>query len=73
LAFSIDNNAEKLKGYLLARGYLEPDEPTVISQLSGGISCDVFKVESSKGAVVFKQALAKLRVKDDWFIDPERS
>ena len=73
MAFSIDNNAEKLKGYLLAQGYLQPDEPVVISQLGGGISCDVFKVESSKGAVVFKQALAKLRVKDDWFINPERS
>lgn len=71
--FFIDNSADKLKDYLLDRGYLKPDEPTVITQLGGGISCDVFKVESSKGSVVFKQALAKLRVNDDWFIDPERS
>ena len=31
------------------------------------------KVESSRRTAVFKQALAKLRVKEDWFIDPERS
>lgn len=73
MAFSIDNSAEKLRDYLLAQGYLESDEPAVITQLGGGVSNDVFKVESSRGAVVFKQALAKLRVKDDWFIDPERS
>lgn len=71
--FSIDNSADKLKEYLLVRGYLEPDETAVITQLGGGVSNDVFKVESSRGEVVFKQALAKLRVKDDWFISPERA
>ncbi len=71
--FCIDNNAEKLKQYLLTRGYLKPEEPAVITQLGGGVSNDVFKVESSRGAAVFKQALAKLRVKDDWFISPERA
>lgn len=71
--FFIDNSAGKLRDYLLAQGYLAPDETAVITQLGGGVSNDVFKVESSKGAVVFKQALAKLRVKDDWFVSPERA
>lgn len=71
--FCIDNSPERLRHYLLARGYLKPGESAVITQLGGGVSNDVFKVESSKGSAVFKQALAKLRVKDDWFISPERS
>jgi len=44
-----------------AIGYLKPKETAVITKLGGGVSNGVFKVESSKGAVVFEQALAKRR------------
>ena len=42
-------------------GYLKPKETAVITKLGGGVSNGVFEVESSKGAVVFEQALAKRR------------
>ena len=71
--FRIEGSPERLRQYLLRRGYLRPDEPAVITQLGGGVSNEVMKVESSRRTAVFKQALAKLRVKEDWFIDPERS
>ena len=71
--FRIEGSPERLRQYLLRRGYLRPDEPAVITQLCGGVSNEVMKVESSRRTAVFKQALAKLRVKEDWFIDPERS
>ena len=71
--FRIEGSPERLRQYLLRRGYLRPDESAVITQLGGGVSNEVMKVESSRRTAVFKQALAKLRVKEDWFIDPERS
>ena len=43
------------------------------TRLAGGVSCDVWKVERpGQSALVVKQALAKLRVKADWFAPPER-
>lgn len=41
--------------------------------LAGGVSCKTVRVELSDGrAWVLKQALAKLRVRADWFSDPVR-
>lgn len=40
--------------------------------LGGGVSNLVVKVETSKGTWVVKQALGKLRVKDEWVADPTR-
>src|SRR3569833_2615539 len=43
------------------------------ASLSGGVSCDVWKVERpQEKTLVVKRALAKLRVKADWFAPPER-
>lgn len=41
--------------------------------LSGGVSCDIFLVQSGAKKLVVKQALAKLRVKDDWYADVSRN
>jgi 5-methylthioribose kinase len=71
--FTIDNDANKLREYLEQIGYLETNEDATIVALGGGVSNDVFRVVSQRGAIVVKQALHKLRVKDDWFIDPERA
>ena len=71
--FRIEGSTDRLRQYLLRQGYLKPGEPAVITQLGGGVSNEVVKVVSSERTAVFKQALAKLRVKEDWFIDPERS
>ncbi|MCC6354924.1 MAG: phosphotransferase [Verrucomicrobiae bacterium] len=41
--------------------------------LSGGVSCDIWLLEEGASRVVVKQALPKLRVKDDWFADVGRN
>jgi aminoglycoside phosphotransferase (APT) family kinase protein len=71
--FRIDGSTDRLRQYLLRQGYLQPGEPAEITHLGGGVSNDVIKVVSSGRTAVFKQALAKLRVEEEWFIDPERS
>ena len=41
--------------------------------LGGGVSNTVLFVDTAIGAVVFKQALSKLNVEQDWFADPIRT
>ena len=43
-----------------------------ITELGGGVSNTVLLVEGGERRFVLKQALAKLRVQDDWFSDRER-
>jgi len=71
--FRIENSSDRLRQYLLSSGYLEKGESAVITRLGGGVANDVFKVESSTGAAVFKQALSRIRVKSRWIIDAQRS
>jgi Ser/Thr protein kinase RdoA (MazF antagonist) len=47
-------------------GLIGPDRP-VVMPLAGGVSCDVWKLETPAGAIVVKRALPKLRVEMDWF------
>lgn len=44
-----------------------------VTPLTGGVSSDIVLVESSKGKIVVKTALEKLRVRDDWFADVSRN
>ena len=41
--------------------------------LAGGVSSDIWKVELASGPIVFKRALAKLKVAQDWRAPVERS
>ncbi|MBL9011894.1 MAG: phosphotransferase [Alphaproteobacteria bacterium] len=50
---------------------LLPGAPIV--RLTGGVSCDIFRVETSEGPVCVKQALERLRVAADWQAPVERS
>lgn len=62
--------AAELIAYLHSRGY---GEPARIDVLAGGVSNRTVQVQWPNGdAWVMKQALAKLRVKADWFSDPAR-
>lgn len=45
----------------------------VFEPLAGGVSCDVWKVDTPGGPVVVKQALGRLRVEADWEAPVERS
>ena len=65
--------SDALIAWLRANGHIGPDETPGITVLGGGVSNRTVLVERSSGeAWVMKQALAKLRVKVDWFSPPER-
>lgn len=61
-----------LRQYLVARGVASPGEAIEIRHLSGGVSCEVARVTTPRTELVIKQALPKLRVKEDWFSDLRR-
>jgi aminoglycoside phosphotransferase (APT) family kinase protein len=55
-------------------GLLGRSEVAELIPLRGGVSSDIVLVRRSEGeAFVVKRALAKLKVKDDWFANPERN
>jgi 5-methylthioribose kinase len=66
-------NFGALRHYLTAHGHLQPSDNASFEKLAGGISNRTVKVTWPDGkAWVLKQALAKLRVRVDWFSDPQR-
>lgn len=60
-------------GYLERRGVLPPHSGATACALRGGVSNDVFRVDGSGASVVVKQALARLRVADEWTANRERT
>lgn len=65
-----DLQANNAAEYLRSRGIL-PDRAN-ITELGGGVSNTVLLVETGDCRFVLKQALGKLRVRDDWFSDRQR-
>jgi aminoglycoside phosphotransferase (APT) family kinase protein len=62
--------ADALRGM----GLLGAGEACVAAPLSGGVSCDVYRVEiGGRAPLVVKRALPKLRVEADWRAPPERA
>jgi len=64
-------SADNVQHYLVERGLWPPDAPMSVRELGGGVSNIVLLVEGKGqgGEIrrwVVKQALEKLRVKDDW-------
>ena len=57
---------------LLSRGLIKSAK-VQIKPLAGGVSCDIYLIEEDGNRFVLKRALAKLRVKDDWFADVNRN
>lgn len=58
---------------LLAGGFLAPGEAARLQPLTGGVSSEVFRLDTSRGPVCVKRALAKLKVAADWRAPVERS
>lgn len=58
--------------YLKAHPFCHGTDIHEIRPLSGGVSNLVWRVTTSNGDWVVKQALPKLQVKDDWFAPQER-
>src|SRR5215469_3331440 len=44
-----------------------------LTPLSGGVSCEIYLVEDGAEKFVVKRALAKLKVKAEWFADISRN
>lgn len=58
---------------LKAQGFLPEDAEPRLEPLSGGVSSEVFRLETADGPVCVKRALATLRVAADWRAPVERS
>jgi 5-methylthioribose kinase len=58
---------------LKAGGFLPPDSTPELQSLPGGVSSDVFRLDTADGPVCVKRALAKLRVTADWRAPVQRS
>jgi len=59
---------------LAEMGLVTQDEPITLTSLSGGVSCDVFRVAiAGRAPLVVKRALPKLRVSVDWRAPTARS
>jgi tRNA A-37 threonylcarbamoyl transferase component Bud32 len=58
---------------LRAGGFLQPGAPPPLERLAGGVSSDVFRLETPAGVYCVKRALAILRVAAEWRAPVERS
>jgi 5-methylthioribose kinase len=66
-------NSNELLAYLRQTKRIEESEEPKITILQGGVSNKTVLLERETESWVIKQALAKLRVKADWYSDPSRS
>lgn len=66
---------ESAPGYLVRRGHAPAGAEIEVAELAGGVSATVIsaRIPSTGEAMVVKQALARLRVKDDWRAKQERT
>ena len=61
-----------MRQYLLDKGFVSAGEEYSVEYLRGGVSCETVRVKTRAREFVIKQALHKLRVKEDWFSDIRR-
>ncbi len=71
MPLDIENHTD-LRAYLQAHNYEVSADLPRLTNLPGGVSCRTVLVQWPDHGWVMKQALAKLRVKVDWFSDPLR-
>lgn len=65
-------NTDDLHSYFLENRFIKEDDDFSSELLTGGVSNRTVLVKLKSESFVVKQGLAKLRVKVDWFSDPER-
>ena len=59
--------------WLVGRGLAAPGASLTAEELPGGVSASVVAVRGPGVGIVVKQALARLRVADEWLAKPERA
>ncbi|MGI9373626.1 MAG: phosphotransferase family protein [Hyphomicrobiales bacterium] len=58
---------------LIKRGLIRNEESAKFTALAGGVSSDIWRVETDERTFCVKRALAKLKVDADWFAPIERN
>jgi len=66
------SNEDVLKQYLLNKNHIETGDDCSITYCGGGVSGTVAFVKASGREMIVKQALAKLKVAEEWLCDPNR-
>lgn len=66
-------NADALIPRFRASDWLDATGPARVTPLTGGVSSDIVLIETAHRRLVVKSALAKLKVRDDWFADVSRN
>src|SRR4051812_28980370 len=59
--------------YLRERGLAAAGETVQVEPIDGGVSAEVFEVQTRTAALVVKKALPQLDVADTWIADPRRA
>ncbi|WP_051663418.1 phosphotransferase family protein [Alicyclobacillus macrosporangiidus] len=65
-------NGAEVTSYLIRKGVMAPGTRATLVPLTGGVSSEVVLVRNGR-SLVLKRALAKLRVKEDWYAGTERN
>jgi len=73
VASGADRPDDAILEFVAASGLVARSEEPVLRRLTGGVSSDIWLVESGGRAFCVKRALAKLRVAADWFAPVERN
>lgn len=61
------------KDYLYSHGLISANQFVRIDFMPGGVSSDVLRVDTGDQVMVLKQALPRLKVKEDWRADTRRN
>ena len=69
---ALDTRAAVL-AFALDRGLLADGEPVILTALAGGVSCDLWKVETPARTICVKLALARLKVDGEWLAPVSRN
>ncbi len=64
---------QALTAALRRMGLAEPEERPCFEPLEGGVSSDIYRVETAAGPLCVKRALARLKVEADWRAPVERN
>ena len=65
--------APELDAFLEEQGLAQAGENTLWTPLAGGVSSDIWRVETASATICVKRALAKLKVAVDWEAPVERN
>ena len=64
---------DDIRAVLVRLGLMDPGTEVRLERLTGGVSSDIWRADLASGPVCVKRALAKLRVRQDWFAPVERN